>query len=737
MKDTTSTLVYIILIISIIQGKKNEVTQKNFNDLQNLLNNTVNPLIDLDYDYIFNPDEDKTEGIIIKRNLIIDGKNKIINGLNKAKIFEISNTDVTLKNINFFYGFSKDFGSAINLINSSLNILNCTFFSNNANINGGAINSYNSNLNISESTFKYNNAKSLYACGGGISTNLSMVKIIKSIFINNSADEGGAIYSINTTFDISDSIFYDNTAIWYGGALISDSDISIENSSFYKNKAGYKGGAIHSTCSRIIETSLNINNSIIYNNSAEYGGAISSSNGEHVYIYNSEIYENNALYGGLISRTSRNNIHIINSSCYGNTAINGSILYSVAGGNNVFINDDINNNKADVGGIIYTISGRFLNQITNFNSTFINCKLIDNQGKKGLIYSIYDDLIIKSSNITFKTKLYDIPIIYKIVSGKVIEENNWWGMINPDLSKLIVYDYYDNIYNKNLLNKNNILDEGCSSTIIQMDRENFAFSFRRDSTASVYVNIIYQKNGILQYKTDSTFFWHSIISNDGWIIGTGGTDSPHQSEKLEAFGKIMIKENNIIDKFLEDILKIKSLENLGHFFIKAPNGNYGLIGCIKSEGTFIIEKGKLENGEYIIIPNDYKFYQKGKIIDLKIKENNYTYISRYLAAIDQYSSKRTNIFTYIYTINNNYGYKTKYVDIFVANDDGSLSNKTNTSNYRNDIHIKDKYILAEDVPIIMDGMYLDRYFIEKNTNLHTNLKLNIGIMTLIYLLILI
>ena len=87
-----------------------------------------------------------------------------------------------------------------------------------------------------------------------------------------------------------------------------------------------------------------------------------------------------------------------------------------------------------------------------------------------------------------------------------------------------------------------------------MDGENFAFSFRRDSTASVYVNIIYQKNGILQYKTDSTFFWHSIISNDGWIIGTGGTDSPHQSEKLEAFGKIMIKENNIIDKFLEDIL---------------------------------------------------------------------------------------------------------------------------------------------------------------------------------------
>ena len=128
MKDTISTLIYIILIISIIQGKKNEVTQKNFNDLQNLINNTVNPLIDLDYDYIFNPDEDKTEGIIIKRNLIIDGKNKIINGLNKAKIFEISNTDVTLKNINFFYGFSKDFGSAINLINSSLIIINCTFF---------------------------------------------------------------------------------------------------------------------------------------------------------------------------------------------------------------------------------------------------------------------------------------------------------------------------------------------------------------------------------------------------------------------------------------------------------------------------------------------------------------------------------------------------------------------------------------------------------------------------------
>ena len=78
----------------------------------------------------------------------------------------------------------------------------------------------------------------------------------------------------------------------------------------------------------------------------------------------------------------------------------------------------------------------------------------------------------------------------------------------------------------------------------------------------------------------------------------------------------------------------------------------------------------------------------------------------------------------------------KYIDIFISNDDGSLSNKSNTSKYFNDIYINDKYILGERVPIIMDGMYLDRYILKKINNTSLNLKMNIILLILICFLIL-
>ena len=101
---------------------------------------------------------------------------------------------------------------------------------------------------------------------------------------------------------------------------------------------------------------------------------------------------------------SRNNIQILNSSCHDNLAINGSILYSIAGGNSTFMTNNFQNNKADVGGILYTISGRYLNQVTNSTSTFSNCNIADNYGKKGLFYSTFDELIINYSSITYLNK---------------------------------------------------------------------------------------------------------------------------------------------------------------------------------------------------------------------------------------------------------------------------------------------------------------------------------------------
>ena len=723
-------MISIIIILSIIQQFLPKIAQNgDFKNLQEKIESLIEPQMDLDCDYIFNKVEDINTGIIINKDIVIDGQNHIINGLNQSKIFRIYNATIILKNINFIYGYSKDFGGAINLVNSSLEINNCTFSGNNAYLNGGAINLNNSLLYSIKSIFKFNKVAGLYSNGGGISSENSILDIEETIFDENSADDGGAIYNINTTLKIFGCDFNKNYANWYGGAILSDSVLSIYNSNFNKNKAEYKGGAIHTTLfCYTYNSSLLIENTSLFNNKAEYGGAISSSNNEYVHIFNSKIYDNFASFGAVISRMSRNNIEIINSWCYNNKATYGGILYSVAGGDITFMNNKFEVNEANTGALMYTITGRISSKETNYSSKFIKCNLLDNSAQKGLIYSIYGDLIINNSNITSFSKTYNVPIIYKIISGKVIENDNWWGEKNPDLNKLIIYEYENAIKNNKLID-NKLTSEGCSSTFIQIDDNNAAFTFRRDSSTSVNVNIIYQSIGILQYKNDPDFFWHSIITKEGWIVGNGGVDSPYSSEQLEAYAKIMIQKNDINDEFIKKVSSIKSSNERGHFLIKSPNGNYALVSYIIDDNIVKIEKGKINPGEYIVSPNDYKFYKRGKISDLGIKEN-YTYISRYLAAIDQYSSKRTNDFTYNYITNG----KSKYIDIFVSNDDGSLAKKPDVSNLYNDIFIKDKYILGEKVPKIMNGMYLDRYIISKDDK-STRLEIYLNLLVILVVLL--
>ena len=730
MKYFFRKLIPLILLYSMIQEIENKaLPKKTFSDLQNQIDKLDGNQLNLIQEYEFDPKVDKPTGIIINKTLNLDGNAFHINGLNQSKIFQIINTEVYITAGVFINGFSDDFGGAITLINSTLHLYISRLAYNTANKKGGGIYLNNSFLNITDCIFENNYVKSNYLSGGGIYSENSRVRIYITHLRYNYADEGAAIYSLNSNVDIYNSLLYNNYANWYGGAIASDSHLFIKSSVIYNNRCGYKGGAIHTTYSYITQNCfVEINHTSFYNNSAEYGGVISSSNIKYVHINNSTIYDNKASFGAIISKQSVSEIKIYNSSCTNNIATKGGILYASAGGNNNFIVANIINNKADVGGIIYNINGRDLNEITNFNTNFTDSFLSNNYGKKGLIYSIYDDIIVKNTSITKSNKCYDVPIIYKIVGGKVIDDQSWWGEYKADLSKLIIYEY-KNINNINKLNDKNLRSDGCSSTVIQADDNNCAFTFRRDSSKPVYVNIDYQNDGILQYKTDETFFWHAILNKDGWVFGNGGVDSPQSCEKLEAYSKIMAKKNTIIDEFIENAHQIKSMQTVGHYFIKSPNGTYVLLSYDKSSKKIKNETGKLKSGEYIICPNDYQFYRNGKISDLKIKGNN-TYISRYLAAIDEYSSKRTNEFTYNYIKKD----KSKAIDIFISNDDGSLSNKPNTSSYSNDVFIDEKYILRENVPIIMDGMYLGRYISQKNASL--NLKMNIILLLFIWLLIL-
>ena len=503
MKFIFSKLIPIIFLCSTIQEIDNKEGKKTFTDLQNLIDNSVNGKINLIEEYVFDPAVDKPTGIIIKKPIEFNGNAFRINGLNQSKIFTIINTDVFIMKTGFINGFSEDFGGAITLINSTLHFWISRIFFSTANIGGGGMYLNNSFLNVTDCEFNFNYVKSNYLIGGGIYSENSRIRINISHLNNNFADEGAVIYSKNSTVDIYNCLIYNNYANWYGGAIVSDSHLHINSSKIFGNKCGYKGGAIHTTHSYTTDNCfLEINYSSIYNNSAEYGGVISTSNTKYVSINKSEFFDNQASFGAIFSKQSISNINVSNSSFSNNTANKGAILYATAGGNNSFVLSSFSDNKADVGGIIYNINGRDLNKITNFNTNFTRCSLENNNMKKGLIYSIYDDIIINTTSITYNNKLYEVPIIYKIVGGKVTLEG-----VNPDLNKLIIYEY-ENINNNNKLNYKNLRSDGCSSAVIQNGNDDCDFTFRIDSSKLFYVIIDFQKDGILQYKTDQTFLFN-------------------------------------------------------------------------------------------------------------------------------------------------------------------------------------------------------------------------------------
>ena len=203
-----------------------------FDILQDLINN--NDEIELDRDYTYVPGVDEIiEGIIIDKNITIDGKGHTIDAKEMTRIFNVQATGVTFKNIVFANGKSNlgydgggDNGGAIyyNVDNSlaiNFNVENCTFVNNTANMDlyyfgyqGGAIyiKANGGSYNIKNSAFINNNARG--DNGGAIYLNIkdSIFDLYNSSFIKNKAVNNGALYieTDNTETTIDKCLFKEN-----------------------------------------------------------------------------------------------------------------------------------------------------------------------------------------------------------------------------------------------------------------------------------------------------------------------------------------------------------------------------------------------------------------------------------------------------------------------------------------------------------------------------------------------
>ena len=306
----------------------------SFMDLDYIINKKYldNSTIYLDTDYAY---ENTTvfNGIVIDRNLTLDGKGHKIDGKNLARIFYVtSDAAVTFNNITFINGHAEgsQYGGAI-LAESEdkVKATHCEFRDNIA-YRGGAV----CRVDCYKCYFVSNKADNgkEYAYGGAIYSG----DAVNCTFMSNEAKYGGAIYD----GDAVNSEFRGNKAM-FGGAI---SGCYAINCIFESNDASSSGGAIYQGNAEDCHFE--------HNTAVNDGGAIYRGNATGSYFD-----RNVAHMGGAIS-----DCDATDCTFKRNTANAGGAIYGRTAENCTFENNSAN----ETGGAIYC--GMAINSIFSDNS---------------------------------------------------------------------------------------------------------------------------------------------------------------------------------------------------------------------------------------------------------------------------------------------------------------------------------------------------------------------------------
>ncbi len=284
---------------------------KSLNDLNDLINSGSGN-IELNDDYRYNWLVDRGfDGISINGgNYVINGNNHTIDGGSRVSLFNVNGGSLTLLNINFV-NFKGD-GSVVYARNCELNITQC---------------SLNDNTAIGKTyipitgKYVYDVVSDSY---GAVYLDGVNASICLSIFSNNSAKYGGAIYACNSNLTLVTNVFSSNVANGYGGAIYSSNSKIISSVNSFLNNTAVNGGAIYvgggSYGSFIGNTFLN--------NTATRGGAVCLDDGSYDLLFAMDTFVNNSakFYGGAIHSLTTDGAFVIYSNFMNNTASCGSSI---------------------------------------------------------------------------------------------------------------------------------------------------------------------------------------------------------------------------------------------------------------------------------------------------------------------------------------------------------------------------------------------------------------------------
>ena len=292
--------------------------------------------------------------------------------------------NLIIKNCNFTNNFAQVAAGAIGVYGNNTQVIGCNFVSNkvkpatNHKSYGGAIqigrDEYNLCSYVVNCNFMGNEAIAydLNNSHGGAGCVRAGITYQNCKFINNSADQGGAL-TYHASGIIEDCVFINNSAKLYGGALSTgymdmDMDLKVINCNFEQNNAPY-GGAV-----QLKGKNIEIQNSVFNKNTATVNGGAINIVAKTVAIGGTEFNKNTAHVNGGAIYINGNKTVIEDSSFMANEAIPDVKKLDDGLGGAIYINSSsatinkniFNNNVARNGSAIY------------YDKSGLNCIISDN-----------------------------------------------------------------------------------------------------------------------------------------------------------------------------------------------------------------------------------------------------------------------------------------------------------------------------------------------------------------------
>ena len=317
------------------------------------------------------------------------------------------------------------------------------------------------------------------------------------------------------------------------------------------------------------------------------------------------------------------------------------------------------------------------------------------------------------SGLYFKAKVFDkitkaplsgVKVLFKVYIGNnkykkyyAITDKNGMAVLKKNFkvgSYRIVTSIKKNkkVKSKAKLTVKATAEMGCSSLYLQVSKTEGTLGFRRDSTyaANLHIKVIkwQGRTALKQYKNKNSYFFHAIITSDGWAIGNGGADNSGINKAIQKLAGKIVKSGKIKMSILKKIQHYEKSLGIGHFAIKAPNGKYAVVWANS------IQKGKLKAGQYLCVPNKKSLFKHGSWN--KFSKNPAKAAIKILAK-DSFGVNRRDVTVFHWKSVTEEGSTSSSVSVYAANDDGHLVGRS-TAHLKDNIYFKNTFFSKNKLP---------------------------------------